>query len=506
MGEVRDVRMPDGTIIKGVPVERAGTLLQLYQQAATQLAGEDMLAGLQRGEFPGQKGNSANLSAKEVAHIFAGYLLSATPKQLEGVFQQALPDAKIRHDSKGDAIVEYQGKEFYINKPGASPNDVISLSGLILAGGRVARAISEIPSAIGRVIAGFTGGTATSAGMDLGAGALGAEGGIDIPRAVAAGASTAALAPIARMTTTAPLTTQQARAGAQASYQAAERAGLVIDPTRIPVANWEAAATRAGLDIPAAFARNPSNTPQAMRLFERIGEEVAAGPLTLERMETLRRIAVGIREAGRNEGGQLTNDGAVAAALIRNMDQFVNGLTAADLVAGANANAATAALREARRLWNVQAKSHTIEILRDRADLAAPTKGWDQALRESFRPLARDPAEMSRFTAEEQRAIRSIVRGGTIDAALRLLGRVGPEGGAALGGAAGLALGGTAGVVEGGVRGGAAATVTREVARGLSGRISHARSDELNNMILGGQVIPAPFVPIAGMETPRGRE
>lgn len=497
-----DVRMPDGTIVRNVPDNvKPEELRRQYQIAASQLAGEEAIAGAHRPEL------IAALPAKDVpsplsaVRLLGGYLLGASPKQLEGIVKEALPGATIRHEtSTGNPIVEFQGKEYYINKEGFSEADLMGLAGSILLFGKVGKLVSKVPSVLGRVITGIVGGGATSVVADFGAAALGAETGIDAPRAVGSAIAGGVTAPASRMRVPAPYAdAQAARGAANAAYNEARQAGLVLDSTRIPVANWEAAAHRAGLDIPRGGAVRPSLTPQSASLLGRIQEDLAAGNLSLDEMETLRQIAVGIRESGRNAGGTLSPDGSAANALIRQMDDFVNGLSAADIVAGGNPRAAEAALREARSLWRVQAKANTIEELRRRADLAAPTKGWEQALRDSFRPLSRDPSEMSQFTREEQAAIREIVRGGTIDSALRLLGQAGPAGMAMVGGAAALASGASPmGVAQSAAYLGGAGAVAGVAGRTMAGRESLSQTGDLMNQVLGGQTVRAPWLLPAG--------
>lgn len=110
-----------------------------------------------------------------------------------------------------------------------------------------------------------------------------------------------------------------------------------------------------------------------------------------------------------------------------------------------------------------------IEGAFDKAENAAPTQPFDSAIRSQFRIVANRPDFKKRWTAEEQRAILGVVRGGSINgliSSLGLLGRLaGPAG---LGGGVGFGLGGPTGAVVGAGVGATLQGVQSSAARGAA--------------------------------------
>ncbi len=140
-----------------------------------------------------------------------GNLVSSDPIQQMEIIQQTLPDARVTTLANGRTVVDYQGEKFVMNAPGLSAADVTRFAGQFLAflpAGRVAtmgragvakagtiqalRPIAASASAqrLGQVAAGAAASAATSAGLDVGAAALGdgvQQGDISGERAVLAG-------------------------------------------------------------------------------------------------------------------------------------------------------------------------------------------------------------------------------------------------------------------------------------------------------------------------------
>lgn len=132
--------------------------------------------------------------------IGMGYLASSDPQQVADIAQDTLPGATTRKDDQGNLVVQYDGKEYYVNRPGASTSDVMQITGEIMSYMPAARAASLAKGLTRRLTTAFTGEAATSVARDTAASALGSEQGVNLGRAMMAGIGGAggeAIAPLA---------------------------------------------------------------------------------------------------------------------------------------------------------------------------------------------------------------------------------------------------------------------------------------------------------------------
>lgn len=95
--------------------------------------------------------------------------------------------------------------------------------------------------------------------------------------------------------------------------------------------------------------------------------------------------------------------------------------------------------REARSIWARAKKTQVVEELMERAQLAAG--GLEKGLVAEFRSLLKNPKRLRGFSETERQAMRRVVDGGPVRAALRLLGKSSLESGNILGLSAGTGLG-----------------------------------------------------------------
>ncbi len=251
---------------------------------------------------------------------------------------------------------------------------------------------------------------------------------------------------------------------AQAAYQAAENAGVIIKRQGVArmVDKMSKMLADEGFD--------QTLHPRAFAAFRRL----AAGAdenQTLKGMEVLRRI---VRNAG------TTNDpseGRLVGLMIGQIDEFVEGLGRRDLLsaagrAGADKTArqatrqAVSELKNARKLWQISRKAELVNGLVNRAGVRAGQfsgSGYENALRTEFRALAQNAKRLRTFTKTEQAFIKKVASGTKIRNALRTLGKAAPTGivSTALGaqlGASAAGFPGAAATLGGGAAGRAAAT------------------------------------------------
>ena len=220
--------------------------------------------------------------------------------------------------------------------------------------------------------------------------------------------------------------------------------------------------------------------PRVFAALERI-KDTKNSNVTLENMEILRRI-------GQSAGSSIdASERRLASILVDNLDDFVENAQPSQLAKGSSE--AVRALTDARELWKRAKKTEIIDDLVASAELRAEANynqsGIENALRRKLVNLADNPRKLRTFSQEEQELIKSTAKGGSVQNALRLLGKLSPTGAipAAIGGGAGFALGGPYGAVILPMLGGAA----RQGATQLGLRnIEQLR----NRLALGYQPIP----------------
>jgi hypothetical protein len=269
-------------------------------------------------------------------------------------------------------------------------------------------------------------------------------------------------------------TTDALRAQANAAYRAADDAGVVLsrDSFGNAVNDIAQAATDAGIDRTI----HPRATAALGRLTEAQGTEP-----TLQNVDTLRRV---LRAAAASNE---PDERRIANIMIGRLDDYLDGLTPADVVAG-DAGAATTALGQARDLWSRFRKGEIIEDMIDRAGVRAPNfsgSGTENALRTEFRQLALNPRRMRMFMPDEQDAIRRVAMGGPIDNALRMIGKFAPTGAVSSALASGL------GYMIGGPAGAAAVPAIGFAARQGATMLTRANAERAAALARAGGTMPA---------------
>lgn len=226
-----------------------------------------------------------------------------------------------------------------------------------------------------------------------------------------------------------PPTTAELGASAKAAYKRAEDAGIAVSPQSFDGMKLKL------LDKLEKEGIDPDLHPKATAALGRIAK--TEGPVTLEKIETLRRIA---KDA---ESSIDAADRRMSANLIDELDEYVDGLSDSDLTAGDASKAA--ALKEARNFYSRKKKAEEIDRLVSNAELSK--SGMDIGLQQQFKSLATNQRRMRMFTKEEQAAIRQVAKGGSFgQQALRQFGKLssGPFG-LSVGGGLGWAAAGPVG-------------------------------------------------------------
>jgi len=190
---------------------------------------------------------------------------------------------------------------------------------------------------------------------------------------------------------------------AQAAYKASEDAGVVISPQ---------AMQKFAADLPGQLKGfHPVVNENAGKLIKMLQTEADKGPMTLSFLDGLRSVA-----SGESLSKDL-NDARLAGAITNKIDDFIDQIKPADLIAGGDERAAVDSLTAARDLWKTHSKLRDIERIVDTGEnLSDPN--W---VKNQFRAIVRNPTKFNRYTPEEQKAIVDIAHTGLLEKALKLI-------------------------------------------------------------------------------------
>lgn len=241
------------------------------------------------------------------------------------------------------------------------------------------------------------------------------------------------------------------KSSSQALYKAADNQGLLIEPKA-----FDAAVNRIVFDAQAKGIDKTIHT-KAMAALTRL-QEAKGVANNLQDVETLRRV---VGEAGKSID---PSERYMAGRIREGLDDFMSNLKPSDVIAG-DPKAAVGMIKEARKLWSLKAKGDLLADLYQRAELSP--SGLENGLRTEFRNLAKNAKKMRGFSPSEQKEIRRIATGGSLQTLLRTVGKAAPTGIVSGSGATG--SGALLGALFGGP-GGAAIGAAAVPALGAAGR------------------------------------
>lgn len=271
-------------------------------------------------------------------------------------------------------------------------------------------------------------------------------------------------------------TVQELKGQAGQQYKFAEDVGAVFKKNSYnQFANkLESTLAKEGLD--------KTLQPRVYAALERI-KDTKNSNVTLENMEILRRIG---QAAGSSADA---SERRLASIMVDNLDDFVETAQPSQLAKGSSE--AVSALTDARELWKRAKKTEIVDDLVASAELRADANfsqsGMENALRRKLVNLADNPKALRAFTKEEQNAIKVAAKGGPVQNALRLVGKLAPTGIVSGGGSVGL------GYLAGGPIGAIGLPIVGGAARKGAEQLGLRNIEQLRNRLATGNV-PIPQV------------
>jgi hypothetical protein len=247
-----------------------------------------------------------------------------------------------------------------------------------------------------------------------GVGAAGRAIGRKTADALTGGATRRAQTQIAKEFTKAAPDTEALRRMGSEAFKKAEAAGVVVRPDAMrgqvdDIARW---ASKEGID--------PTLHPGATAALKRL-VDVADEPLSLEKIQTLRRVV------GSAAKSQSPDERRLAYGMIERIDDFVAGLTPEKIQSG-NLGTAADDLVNARNLWARMKKSELIDTAIEKASRQA--SGVENGIRIQFRQILNNPRLRKSFNKDELKLLDDVVKGDFSTNTLRRLGKLSAGSGA----------------------------------------------------------------------------
>lgn len=211
---------------------------------------------------------------------------------------------------------------------------------------------------------------------------------------------------------------EELRQAAEAAYKAADDAGVIFRPEGV-----QRMANDIRVDL-AEFGFHPGLQPRVATVLDEL-ERIQNGNVTLKGMDVLRRIADSARKS------LDPSEKALGNRIISHIDDFMQNMRPDDVLTG-DAQRAGEALRTARDMWGRMRKSEMVDEAVERASRRAASTGSggnvDNATRQNIRGILDSPKKSRGLKPDERAAMETVVRGTPTQNALRLAGKLSPQG------------------------------------------------------------------------------
>lgn len=201
---------------------------------------------------------------------------------------------------------------------------------------------------------------------------------------------------------------------AQAGFNATDASGVVYDSSAL---NNLGTQTRRDL----AQSNYDPTSPRYKAVNDALArvDEMAANGQSIGNLHTLRQDLNFFRKnAGPDEKRMI-------GKIIDNLDDFIASPKNATFANAADVTEAAKTLKSSITDWSRLAKSNRIETAIDNA--AQMEKPFAEALQSQFKAIVKKPAQMARFSEEEQAAIRALASGQSESTTLKLLSQLAPS-------------------------------------------------------------------------------
>lgn len=214
------------------------------------------------------------------------------------------------------------------------------------------------------------------------------------------------------------MTAEQLKGAAHAAYQQADDAGVILRPEAMQRVSREVQN-----DL-AEMAYDPAMQPALRPVMDRLNS-AGEGNITMKGVDTIRKMA------GNAYDPMNRSQSAMAGKVSGRLDDMLDQLSPSDVLTG-NADEGVAALKNAREMYQRGRKLETVDDLIEKAGLRAGSTGSggnvENATRQNLRRMLDNPKLKRGMTADEQAQLKKAVLGTPTNNALRLAGKLSPQG------------------------------------------------------------------------------
>lgn len=214
-------------------------------------------------------------------------------------------------------------------------------------------------------------------------------------------------------------TAEELKKAGQAAFERSKAEGVIFKPEAVDRLRGDVYKDFAD------FGFHPQNQPGASVAYGELERLAQGGNVAMEGLHTARKVAQG----GFNPTNPSNN--ALIGKVTERIDDFAANASPEDVLAG-NPQAAAAALKEGQNYWSRFRKLEKVQELMDRAGLNAGSTGSggnvENATRQQLKRILTDKKMMRGFTADEKAAVKQAVLGTPVQNALRLAGKMSPQG------------------------------------------------------------------------------
>jgi hypothetical protein len=240
---------------------------------------------------------------------------------------------------------------------------------------------------------------ATLAGIGVGALAAGAAG-------RAAGAIAEGKTPVVTM--------DQVKQRAQRSYTAMEDAGVSLKPKSALNMVDE---IRRGLEEANYLPQDPGQAKIKV-VLDKFEDIIGQKRVPFTKLEQMRSLAADVKNSPD------ANVRRLGGVMVSKIDDYISNLNGKDIIAGqGNLDEAVKNVMSARKDWRNLSRASVLEDILDVAAIKAenPKASESELIRKGFINLAADKNKMRLFTENEQNAIKSVAKGGSLDSLLSFI-------------------------------------------------------------------------------------
>jgi len=182
----------------------------------------------------------------------------------------------------------------------------------------------------------------------------------------------------------------------------------------------------------------PENAPSVQTVLNKYDSISSKGKVSFNDLDQMRQLANDLKL------DKDPNVRRLAGVMVSSIDDRIAKLSPNEVSAGAGGiDEAVKTITTARKDWRNLSRASTIENILNIAEVrsANPNASEGELIRQGFINLAANKNKMSLFTENEQNAIKSVTRGGSLDALLSIIAKFDPTRRNVLG--AGAAIGAT---------------------------------------------------------------